>query len=300
MKFTALKRVGMKTLNTLKKASPDICFWGGMGLAVVGTVVLAVRSSRLEEEVEDRKSEIAQTREQENKMEPKVYRKELAKGYFRMGKDIASELALPVGLLAVGYTGMAFGHITLKKENAALVGALGMAYKSIDSLKASLVKELGEDKAHDILNDIKEEKRVEVCTNEKGKEFNKEVADRKFDTPVNNPAAITFEECTCGCATNDPWYNLNFLRQIEKEFQKILDIDKQPVFINDIYRRLGHRKTKYGQLNGFMPGDVIKLGFDDFRNPGAEAFMAQDQAEVVLTFTGRGGTIPHYIIDEAF
>lgn len=300
MKFTALKRVGMKTLNTLKKSSPDICFWGGMGLAVVGTVVLAVRSSRLEEEVEDRKSEIAQAREHEDEMEPKVYRKELAKCYFRMGKDIAGELALPVGLLAAGYTGMAFGHITLKKENAALVGALGMAYKSIDSLKASLVKELGEDKAHDILNDIKEEKRVEVCTNEKGKEFNKEVADRRFDTPVNNPAAITFEELTCGEATNDPAYNKRYLMGIEKEFNLISKVDKQPVFLNDIYRRLGHKKTRYGQLHGWLPGETIKLGFDDFRNPGAEDFKLEMQAEVVLTFTGKGGDLPHFILEEAF
>ena len=310
MKFDAIKRVGVKALSGLKKASPDICFWGGMALTAVGVVVLAVKSAKVDEIIEEHKSEIQETREQEEQMEPKQYRKEITKCYFRMGKDICGTYALPVTLLASGYFAMGFGHIKkvalLKEENALLMGSLAAAYKSIDGIRKQMVEELGEDKAEDIMNGIKEVKRVEVTKDEEtGKETSREVTDRRFDSVTNNPAAITFEECTCSNAENDAWYNQQFLKQIEKEFQKILNIDKQPVFINDIYRRLGHRKTKYGQMNGYLPGDLIKLGFDNMTIPGCREFMAQDSAEVVLTFTGRDingrrATFPHYILDDAF
>lgn len=310
MKFDVIKKVGTKAFTSLKKVSPDICFWGGMALTVAGAVVLAVKAAKVDELANEHKNEIKEVRKMEDRCEPKIYRKELAKCYFRMGKDICKTCALPVTLLTSGYFAMGFGHIKkvalLKEENALLMGSLAAAYKSIDGIKKQMAEELGEDKAEDIMNGIKEVKRVEVTKDEKtGKETSKEVVDRRFDSIANNPAAITFEEATCSNAENDPWYNQQFLNQIEKEFQKILDIDKQPVFINDIYRRLGHRKTKYGQLNGYLPGDLIKLGFDNMAIPGCREFMTQDSAEVVLTFTGksregRRATFPHYILDDAF
>ena len=294
-----------KATFVAKKHAPEALLVVGVICVCVGTGVAVKETLKAPEVVEESTKEIEAVKEQREAQHETVYpqieyRKDIARAYFHAGRRFFRLYAPAIGIEVFGIVCIMSSHNILKKRNIALIGAVKALDESFSKYRSRVADRFGEEVEKRILAGANEEEAEyeETVVDENGNE-RKET--RKLRTVVHDDPSIyarMFDETMAGRGTwrNDPYYNMQFLRLAERNFNELLQV-RGFVILNEVYKELGYEPTSIGQIVGWLKdpeegkGDgYISFGiFDKLGNylPQSE-FMNGMNPAVLLDFNVDG------------
>ncbi len=255
----------------LKKHSPEILVVAG----VIGTVASAVMACKATTKVstilDKTKEDIDTIHSCTNNPElveeytKEDSQKDLAIVYTQTGLKLAKLYGPAVVLGAVSVTSILVGHNILRKRNLALAAAYTAVDTGFKQYRGRVVERLGEKMDKELLYNIKAKEVEETTVDEKGKEKTvKKTIEVADPTAAMSPYTICFDE-TCGGWQRDAEANKFFLHQ-----QQAWANDKLKaqgfLFLNDVYKMIGAKQTKAGQVVGWIYDEKNPIGdnFVDF------------------------------------
>lgn len=273
-----LINIGGTVAKRVEEHSPEICLGVGIASMVAATVFACKETIKAKKVVEDAKDDmetIAKTEETgttyDDNNNPIEYThedsiKDRAIVCVRTSVELAKAYGPAIILTTVGIISLLKGHDILKKRNLALIAA----YKSISEAYKKYqnrVKELiGETAAKELKYNVKTEDTI-VETGKKNKDGTpKTKKEKKYiinnDALDFSPYARFYDE-GCKSWTNDPEYNLTWLRSVQKWCNDRLQLERT-LTLNDIYDELGIPRTKAGQVVGWSLDNPKSDGYIDF------------------------------------
>lgn len=260
----AITNVGGENLMKLGKVSPKILVIGGVTGLVVAGVHACVKTTRLEE-VLDEASEKIQEVKDNNSEEEKDTKKDLAMVYLSTAGNIAKLYAIPVVTATVS-VGMILGsnHI-LNKRNAAAMAAYALTSDEFKEYRQRVISELGIDADRRYRFGLVEEEITETIKDEKTGR-NKKVKKKVEVIDPNNYSiyAKVFDDAS-KYWRNDPELNLFFLKTTQSLFNDLLrSRPNHTVFLNEVYEALDIPLTQEGQIVGWHLDGENSDGFIDF------------------------------------
>lgn len=162
-------------------------------------------------------------------------------------KEITMAFA-PTILFEIGAIGcLVYSQKILRERNAALGAALALSAKTFADYRLRVKEKIGAE-AEENLYYGREEKTIEVV-DEKGKKKKEKVV---VTNPNNSfsPYGRVFDE-TSTQWTPDPEYNKMFLKS-QQEYCNTVLRTKGYLYLNDVYKALGFKETKEGQVAGWI------------------------------------------------
>lgn len=203
---------------------------------------------------------------------------------------------VPVGLAILGFLSIFKGDRILRGRNAALAAAYTTIDKSFKEYRKRVVDQLGEDADKKFkFGTTTVEEKEKVKDEETGK--TKTV---KKSTEVTNGGVDGYSDYAkffdCGNIgwSDDPEESKSFLRKQEMFFTNKLR-KKGYVFLNEVYRALGIRETKAGQVVGWFydPSDknrdnYVSFGIFDVNKPKNGDFVNGIEKTIILDFNVDG------------
>jgi len=244
-----------RSLLHLQKASPQVLFVGGV-VGVVGSVVLACRATLKLEELLD---EAAQTREviQNTKPDEKFSESDIKKAVVLHKAKTAGRItklyapAIVVGAISIG--ALTGSHVILSKRNAGLTAAYKTIDKAFDEYRKRVEKELGPDKAREILRNVEG---CEIET-EDGKKETVNLA-----KPGISKYARFYDEHASSWSRHADT-NLMFLKAQQNWANNRLQA-RGHLFLNEVWDMLGLDHTSAGAVVGWIYDHEDGDGFIDF------------------------------------
>lgn len=278
----------------LKKHSPEILMVVGVIGTVTGAVMACKATTKLEETLEPHKENLKAIRDAKN--DPDLaeeypvedQRKDTAIEYAKISYDVVKLYAPAVIVGAVGLTSMLAANNILRKRNVALTAAYATLDKAYKDYRARVVERFGEEMDKELKYNLKaKEVKQKVVDEETGKEKTEKIVMYGMNPEDISEYARFFDD------SNPNWegaheYNLMFLKRNQSYANDMLRA-KGFLFLNDVYKMLGIKETKAGQIVGWVydpengKGDnYIDFGihrfvqnFDDFIN-GDEDYILLD------------------------
>lgn len=285
MAKTVTNKFGRQALKAQKNA-PTILFVAGV-VGVVGTVVLASRSTlKLEEVLEDAREDIEKANGLREEM-PDAYseqdrKRDMTIIYTKAAGKIVKLYAPAVALGGLSIMALSGSHIILTRRNVALTAAYAALDKGFREYRQRVSEELGEDKEREIRRPVNRE-----VTEKAGKSL--VTIARPYGL---SPYSVLFDE------SNKNWdkenmYNQMFLRSMQNWANDLLNA-RGHLFLNEVYDMLGFPRITAGQVVGWVKnnpngGD----GYVDFGVLTGDVFSAQrfingDERNVWLDFNVDG------------
>lgn len=261
-----IKLFGLK----IRKASPEILLIAGVAGVVYSTVKACKATTKVNDILNQEKENLKQIEEVKNREDLEdVYteedeKKDIMLVKLQTGMNLVKLYAPSVMIGALSITTIAASHCILKKRTLAIGAAYVAIDRSFKNYRKRVRERFGEDVDRELLYGIQEKEIVETfvdCENGKTKKEKKKVNVVEDTNPLEeSPYAKFFDE---GCAAweKDPEYNLMFLRAQQNYANDKLRADGF-LFLNDVYKMLGIRPTKIGQVFGW----VYKEGDPNFHN----------------------------------
>lgn len=261
-----------QTLNKYKfkavKNSPEILMYAGAAGAIVASVMACRATLKLNAILEPSKetlSKINETLEDESVEDytSKDAGKDKAIVILSTALDIAKIYAPSVILGGISLACMIKSHNILNKRNAALAASFATVTESFKRYRKEVVDRYGARADFEMKHGIKTEK-VEVTeTDENGKTKKKKV---NVDVMTGQPSeyARFFDE-SCDGWDKDPEYNLMFLKS-QQQYANDQLMAKGHLFLNDVYKALGIKESKEGQIVGWIynPENPVGDNYVDF------------------------------------
>lgn len=168
--------------------------------------------------------------------------------------------AATMGLVSVGCYLTA--HKVMKNRNLAALAMATLAENRLESYRARVVEEHGEQADQDYYNGVRRSKvKVKEVDPETGKKKTVEKEVKEYDSALS-PYVVRFNSETAKMWSRVPGANGNFLSYTRDYFQNILDT-RGHVFLNEVLDALGMEHTEAGSLTGWIKGhgdDVINFG----------------------------------------
>ena len=249
----------------LKKHSPEILVVTG----VVGTVVSAVMACKATTKVStiidktkiniDTIHECVNNPELAEEYTEEDSKKDLVIVYAQTGLELAKLYGPSVILGAASITSILAGHNILRKRNLALAAAYQVVDTGFKQYRGRVVERLGEQMDKELQYDIKAKEIEETTVDKKGKE--KTVTKTiEVANPIaaQSPYTICFDE-TCSGWQRDAEANKFFLlRQQDYANEKLKA--RGYLFLNEVYDMIGARRTKAGQVVGWVYDESNPIG----------------------------------------
>lgn len=263
------KQKMIQTLNKFKfktvKHSPEILMYAG-AVGVVCSTILACKSTLKISEVLDKSKNTIETIHTSVDDEAIEYtqqdaNKDLAIVYISTALDIA-KLYMPAVIVGgISIAAMIKSHSILTRRNAALAAAFTTASESFAKYRKAVVDRYGERVDHELRHNIKSEK-ISV-TDENGK-TKKETVDVAGSINTCSDYARYFDE-SCDSWSDDSEYNLMFLKA-QQQYANDKLVAQGYLFLNDVYKMLGVKDSKAGQIVGWVynPDDPMGDNYVDF------------------------------------
>ena len=241
----------------IERNKPEILMGRGLAASVASSIFAYRAAKKVEkakniidigeeaiEEVKEGKDEVFgsdgfDTPDQEEKMRNKfkrMYQKEMTMAF------------APTILFEIGAIGcLVYSQKILRERNAALGAALALSAKTFADYRLRVKEKIGAE-AEENLYYGREEKTIEVV-DEKGKKKKEKVV---VTNPNNSfsPYGRVFDE-TSTQWTPDPEYNKMFLKS-QQEYCNTVLRTKGYLYLNDVYKALGFKETKEGQVAGWI------------------------------------------------
>lgn len=272
MNFSGVTRAFSKVGRVLKNRAPEIAIVGGVIGLVTAAVLACKETPKVVKEVEATADKI----EKVNKaVEEKVtdageeYSEEDAKHdkliiYSQTGLAVAKSYG-PAAILAIlSILSIFAGGKVFRKRLTTVTGAYALLEQNFKSYRDGVIEKFGKDMdkqlRYKLEDKVIEEKTVDENGNEKTEL--KTVKTTKYDG--RSDYARLFDESNTYWVS-DGQQNMTFLLAHQSWFCDQLRA-KGYVFLNDVYEKLGYRRTYEGQLVGWVydPTDLSRDSFVDF------------------------------------
>ena len=262
---TTFEKVSIK----VKKHSPEILVVSGVVGFVMSGVMACHATTKISTILDEAKHTIDSIHEcssdvsMEEEYTKDDAKKDLAITYVQTGVKLAKLYAPAITIGTLSIVSVLASNNVLRKRNIAIAAAYTAMDKTFKDYRGRVVERFGEEVDKELRCNIKAKKFEKNVTDpETGKE--KKI---KATTNVANPVddyTMFFDETFCAYdETYD--YNLSSLRATETYFNNVLTA-RGYVFLNDVFDRLGHPRTKMGQVVGWVyrPEDKSRDSFVDF------------------------------------
>ena len=299
-----MKRTLGRANLTLRKYSPEILVAGGIVGTVVTTVMACKATTKLDNVLAEHEEKIKKTKEyvEENGFDDKVYsekdyKNDLTILYTKSAVSVLRLYAPSIALGALSITAILAGHNILRKRNVAIAAAYATIEQGFKDYRGRVVERFGEEVDHELRYNIRHDEIEETVKDEKtGKE--KKV---KKTVDVIDPNSLS-DYCrwfndTCPAWSNDPEFNLMFLRDQQRYMNDLLKT-RGHVYLNEVYDALGFPRTKEGQIIGWLYDEndptlhnYIDFGIYDHMNANSEDFVNGYTRDILLDFNPDGNIL---------
>lgn len=281
MKFIpdSVTRTIARQILVAQKNSPHIMFGAGL-IGIVGGTVLACRATlKLGTSLDNMKEDIEAVKELKSTNPEESYNKHMAYVYGKGTLDIC-KLYAPAVLVGAASIGLlTASHITLTRRNTALTAAYAAVAKAYEEYRARVKSVIGEEKEGDIYNNVS----IEAITDGEGKSKDLEVAGPNLGSPY----ARFFDEYSIQWQKN-PEYNRLFI-ECQQRYANQLLMARGHIFLNEVYDMLGLKRSKAGQVVGWVMGqggdNFIDFNMFEIMN---SKFIAGYERSILLDFNVDG------------
>lgn len=244
MKIDISKYVNTTKL-VLKKHSPEILVFLGIGGTLTATVMACVATRKLDDVLAEHTDRV---KEAKNIPED---RKKLTAAYLHTGIDLMQLYgpSVMVGVVSVGV--ILAGNNILRKRNVALAAAYAAVDQGFKDYRCRVVARFGEETDNELRHDLHKEKIEETVVDENGK--TKKVKREITVAGENKPSdyARFFVKGEAKAAEGNESYDLFFLHAQEELANHMLRA-KGFLFLKDVYEMLGIDPSIAGQMVGWV------------------------------------------------
>ena len=245
MKMDISKFTGKATL-VLKKHSPEILVFLGLGGTVTGAVMACKATRRLDDVLADHteRVETAKKQDPDNK-------KELTKAYAHTGLQLVKLYGPSVTVGALSISSILAGNNILRKRNVALAAAYAAVDQGFKDYRDRVVERFGAETDNELRHNLHKEKIEETVEDENGKKkkVKREITVAGSGAPSDYARFFAKGEAKAAEANDD--YNLLFLKS-QQELANHMLRAKGFLFLNDVYEMLGIDPSIPGQMVGWV------------------------------------------------
>lgn len=275
-------------LLSVRTHSPKVMFVAGV-VGVVGTVVLACRSTMKLEEVLDEHAEtlekVESFHENHNFDSERDYQQAKVGAYIRVGVRIAKLYAPAIGVGLLSVAALTGSHVVLTNRNTALTAALVATDKAYKAYRDRVRAELGDEKDREFRYGSRD---VEIVEETEEGPVTKTIKRYDESVPPSQYSKI-FDEGNDNWERN-PESNLLFLRA-QQQYATDRLRSRGYLFLNEVYRSLGLKATRAGQIVGWSVekgDDFVDFGVFDVNREDARDFVNGWNSRVLLDFNVAG------------
>lgn len=286
-----------RAVNKLAKHSPEIFIFVGIGCGVVSAVMACRATTKLSTVTEPAKEKLAEIHERNEAEENAQIGKELAVTYAKAGLGVCKLYGPSIALGAFSIGCILTSNNILRKRNIALGAAYAALDKGFKDYRGRVIERFGDqvDKElrHNLIPETIEEKEVDPETG-KEKKVKKNIFMMNPDDV--SPYAKIFDKYYKDADGNDVlnpyWesnvdYSLMFLKAQERYANDLLR-SKKILFLNDVYEMLGFKKTKAGQIVGWVY---------DPEHPNGDNYISFGILDALEVRKATGGHDPAILLD---
>ena len=253
----------------MKKHSPEILIFSGIGFGVIGAVKACKATVKAHETIAESKElidGIHRIEEDGKDVEGNPYDKERAKHdlttvYLHTGREMVKLYWPSVAMGAASVTCILSANHIFKNRNAALAAAYATIDSSFRSYRGRVAKRWGEDAEREIRYNITTEEVKETVIDEetgKKKTVKKTVAKCEMQDGYYDYARF-FDKETAKAYEPSHSYNDMFLTAQQNLANQKLRAFRY-LFLNDVYEALGIEKTQAGQVVGWIYDEENPIG----------------------------------------
>ena len=298
MNFAAIKTAGARALKTaglmLRKVKPELLTYGGIGLGAACVVVACVKTTKLENVVDEAKERLDIIKENNDENAPET-KKAITAVYLRTAGEVVKLYALPAALGGLSVACTVGGHHVLRKENAAITAAYMALGESLRQYRQRVIADQGEDKDAEYMYGVKTQEKEFV--DEEGKVEKKKMYVREAGSV--SVYAKPFDETNRNWDPN-PHQTLLFIRGVESRLTNKLRANGY-LFLNEAYDMLGMPRTEAGQYVGWVDGagdGFVDFGLNNMGDALIRSFLLGDEPAVLLDFNVDGPIM--YIFEKMY
>lgn len=295
MKFIEnVKQAASAGMFKVKKASPEICMFMGLG-GLLGAAVLACRATlKAQNVVIDAKCEIEEIHDSAGALvlDAQTERRELTKSYSRAGLSLAKLYAPSVVLAGVSTGAIIKGNKIMRGRNVALAAAYASLDKFVKDYSGRVKERYGEEVERELRYGLKKEKVEVTVIDADGNEMVEKHTVKNPDPNARadmNPCVFFYDQLHVKGFKKDSSYNLVTLKAQQAYACDLLKT-RGHLFLNEVLDMIGIDRTIEGQSLGWVydkdsprSDNYVDFGFGD-----AADFLNGYNDSVILNFNCDG------------
>ena len=280
--------------------APAILLVSGLVGVGIGTGVACVRSAkRVPDILEKHEEALADLQPEEDEDSEEIDKKAVTKVYLNMAVEIAKVYALPAAIISAGVGCIIGAHGIQHHRIAMLSGAYNTLMATFGEYRDRVKAKEGEEADLRYLYG-EEDAKIEV-TGKNGKV--REKAIKVLGTGDSQDLYhCLYSISTTNCWTADPFYNLEFLLNREREANRILH-SQGYLFLDDVYRMLGLdlvNRTNAKLVGWVLDGEgdnCVTFGIRKFDRKGEACNyqLVNDASYAAAIESATTGRIPDYV-----
>ncbi len=274
-----------KTLLLGKKYTPEVLVVVGVVGVVVGVVMIARSTYKLEPVLEKHADEIDAVKELEKlgEITPEQYKIDLTRIYTKRVVDIGKLYLPPVLVIGTSLACLVGSAGILRSRNMAAIAAYNVVKAQYDTYRENVIEDQGADKDRDYRLGLINEETTDF-------ETGKPITVKRSDPSRYSQYARIFDEGNINF--NKHWRegNLTFLLSQQRWATERL-MARGWITLNDVYEAIGLDPTPDGAVTGWVLGagqDYVDFGIFDLESAEARNFVNGYEPAIILDFNHDG------------
>ena len=291
-------RLLSSTQYQIKKHSPEILMVAGITGTIVGTVLACKATTKVSEIMEEKNKLVEDVHtclnDKEIEYTEEDSKRDLTIIYAQTGVKLFKLYAPAIGVMALSFASIIYGHKVLKKRNVAIAAAYAAIDKGFKQYRKNVIEEFGESVDQQMRFGLKSK---EVKKKDKDGKTVKET--EYYIDPDSNPLDniseyARFFDATSNNFEKDPEYNMMFLRRQQDYANEMLK-SRGHLFLNEVYDLLDIPRSRAGQVVGWVydkDGNTKGANYVDFglyrNDQGTRRFINGLEYNILLDFNVDG------------
>ena len=291
-------RLLSSTQYQVKKHSPEILMIAGITGTIVGTVLACKATTKVSEIMEEKNKLVEDVHtclnDKEMEYTEEDSKRDLTIIYAQTGVKLFKLYAPAIGVMALSFASIIYGHKVLKKRNVAIAAAYAAIDKGFKQYRKNVIEEFGESVDQQMRFGLKSK---EVKKKDKDGKTVKET--EYYIDPDSNPLDniseyARFFDATSNNFEKDPEYNMMFLRRQQDYANEMLK-SRGHLFLNEVYDLLDIPRSRAGQVVGWVydkDGNTNGDNYVDFglyrNDQGTRRFINGLEYNILLDFNVDG------------
>ena len=291
-------RLLSSTQYQIKKHSPEILMVAGITGTIVGTVLACKATTKVSEIMEEKNKLVEDVHtclnDKEIEYTEEDSKRDLTIIYAQTGVKLFKLYAPSIGVMALSFASIIYGHKVLKKRNVAIAAAYAAIDKGFKQYRKNVIEEFGESVDQQMRFGLKSK---EVKKKDKDGKTVKET--EYYIDPDSNPLDniseyARFFDATSNNFEKDPEYNMMFLRRQQDYANEMLK-SRGHLFLNEVYDLLDIPRSRAGQVVGWVydkDGNTKGDNYVDFglyrNDQGTRRFINGLEYNILLDFNVDG------------